>query len=221
MFKYDMHVHNLEVSPCGHVPAQEVVRLYKEAGYSGICITDHFNDHVYNFLKGTSWKDYIDKFLKGYRIALSEGKNLDLFVSFGLEMKLDGSSNEYLIYGVTEDFLYRNPDLYKLDIFSFSKLIHDSGLLIYQAHPFRPGMFLTDRGLLDGIEGYNGNMRQTSRNDEVLNYAKKNSIPTISGSDFHQLEDLARGGILAENKITSDDMLLSVLRNKEYELIIT
>ena len=37
-YRYDTHVHTCEVSPCGKVPAEEMVRLYREAGYQGIII---------------------------------------------------------------------------------------------------------------------------------------------------------------------------------------
>ena len=42
IYKYDIHTHTSEVSPCGKVEAEKVVELYKEAGYTGIVITDHY-----------------------------------------------------------------------------------------------------------------------------------------------------------------------------------
>ena len=42
-FLLDMHMHTKETSSCGEVPAAEVGRLYKEAGYQGIMITDHYH----------------------------------------------------------------------------------------------------------------------------------------------------------------------------------
>ena len=38
----DTHVHTSQVSPCGKVPAEEMIELYKEAGYGGVIITDHY-----------------------------------------------------------------------------------------------------------------------------------------------------------------------------------
>ena len=38
----DTHVHTCQVSPCGKVPAKEMIELYKEAGYGGVIITDHY-----------------------------------------------------------------------------------------------------------------------------------------------------------------------------------
>ena len=42
-FLLDMHMHTKETSSCGEVPAAEGVRLYKEAGYQGVMITDHYH----------------------------------------------------------------------------------------------------------------------------------------------------------------------------------
>ena len=68
--------------------------------------------------------------------------------------------------------------------------------MIYQAHPFRVGIFPENPEYLDGIEVYNGNPRHDSRNEKAAEYAKYYNLKMLSGSDFHQTEDLARGGIV-------------------------
>ncbi|MGI6707422.1 MAG: hypothetical protein ACOX6S_14745 [Clostridia bacterium] len=69
LYKYDTHVHTAETSRCGKVDAVEVVRLYKEAGYDGIFITDHYNKDFFEALNGKSWKEKMDQYLRGYRLA--------------------------------------------------------------------------------------------------------------------------------------------------------
>lgn len=49
-YLYDTHVHTSESSPCGRLNAQETVRLYSQAGFSGFCITDHYTRDFF-FLK--------------------------------------------------------------------------------------------------------------------------------------------------------------------------
>lgn len=41
-YKYELHCHTDEVSLCGKVPAGEIAEMYRQAGYSGIVITDHY-----------------------------------------------------------------------------------------------------------------------------------------------------------------------------------
>ena len=47
LYYYDLHVHTSNVSPCAHVKAEEVVRLYAQAGYKGIVITDHYSEKYF------------------------------------------------------------------------------------------------------------------------------------------------------------------------------
>ena len=41
--RLEMHAHDCEVSPCAVIKAKELVDGYKEAGYDGIVITNHFD----------------------------------------------------------------------------------------------------------------------------------------------------------------------------------
>ena len=42
MYRYDLHVHTKEVSPCGKLTVEETVDLYKAKGYDGFWLTNHF-----------------------------------------------------------------------------------------------------------------------------------------------------------------------------------
>ena len=42
--RLEMHAHDCEVSPCAVIKAKELVDGYKEAGYDGIVITNHFDN---------------------------------------------------------------------------------------------------------------------------------------------------------------------------------
>ena len=41
-YRYETHMHTAEGSRCARAAAEEQVRFYKDRGYDGICITDHF-----------------------------------------------------------------------------------------------------------------------------------------------------------------------------------
>lgn len=53
-YRYDLHVHTSEVSACGSIPAKEVVRLYHQAGYDGLVITDHYADYFFQKMPNLS-----------------------------------------------------------------------------------------------------------------------------------------------------------------------
>lgn len=221
IYKYDVHTHTSEISPCGKVDAVEVVELYKQAGYAGIVITDHYYEGFFENINSSYWEEKIDVFLSGYEKALSKGLSLGLNVMLGIEIRFIDSPNDYLIYGLNKDFLKENPELYNLNLLKFRNMIKDKGMLIYQAHPFRPGLVVQEPELLDGIEVYNGNPRHDSRNDLAYSFAIDNGLKMISGSDFHQVMDLARGGIIVKENISTSKELVEVLESNDGVELIT
>jgi predicted metal-dependent phosphoesterase TrpH len=195
-FRFDTHVHTSEVSPCAEVPAREVVRLYKRAGYNGIVVTDHYNSWTLENFGVKNWARICDRYLAGYLAAREEGERVGLVVLPGLEITFDSVGYaDFLVFGLDPEYLYHYPSLYKLGLQRFRELTSPLGCLVYQAHPFRPGITLANPAWIDGVEVYNGNPRHQSANRLALEFAKRHKLLESSGSDFHQKEDLARGGV--------------------------
>ena len=42
MFLYETHVHTIKASACAWNTPKEMVQAYKQAGYAGMILTDHF-----------------------------------------------------------------------------------------------------------------------------------------------------------------------------------
>ncbi len=210
---YDVHIHTSETSSCGKVDAKTVVRVYKEAGYHGLVITDHYTRGYFESLRYNQWEDKVNQYLRGYHSALAEGRKLGLNVLLGMELRFDENESDYLIYGIDEDFLFRHRELYTLNIEKFSGMINGTTIQIYQAHPFRLTSVPANPAYLHGIEVYNGNPRQISNNSKAFEYAKKNGLKMISGSDFHLLSDLARGGIILSDTPPDSVEFAQILKN--------
>lgn len=208
----DTHVHTDEVSRCGKVPARKLVNLYKEAGYDGIVITDHYYQGFFETMSGWDWSRKSDAFLAGYREALEEGGKIGLDVFLGAELRFTEHENDYLVYGIDREFLLNHPCLYDLGLKRFRELIRNRDILLYQAHPFRVGMVPAPPPLLDGVEVFNGNPRHDSQNSHARQFALENGLKMLSGSDFHQVEDLAGGGIVLKERIRSGRELVKVLK---------
>jgi predicted metal-dependent phosphoesterase TrpH len=211
-FKIDTHVHTREVSPCGKVCAKEVVDLYKKAGYDGVVITDHFYDRFFAGFSELPWKAQIDYYMTGYREALNRGREVGLQVILGIELRFSDSPNDYLVYGIDESFLKKTPELFEGNLKEFKQIAGEQNLLIYQAHPFRPGINVANPDYLDGVEVFNGNPRHDSRNELAYQFAQKNQLRMISGSDFHQAGDQGRGGINIRTKISTSHELVAALK---------
>ncbi|MCX7708675.1 MAG: PHP domain-containing protein [Clostridia bacterium] len=220
LYRFDTHVHTSETSPCGRIDGAMVARLYKHAGYDGIVITDHYCSSVFNSIKTKNWAEKVDIFLEGYRNAYEEGQRIGLKVILGIELCFDESFNDYLVYGIDEVFLKEHPRLYELGLKKFREFVKDRSILIYQAHPYRSWVAPADPKLLDGVEVFNGNPRHNSKNHRALGFAKENKLKMLSGSDFHQKEDLALGGIvLSECPADSKEFAQLLRENKVVELL--
>lgn len=142
-----------------------------------------------------------------------------VFFLLGFELNFYNTSNDYLVYGATEEFLRAHGDLMAMTPKQVSKLCRENGLLFIQAHPFRRGMEVVDWNILDGYEVFNGNPRHNSNNDIAEIWAKKhNKSLVVSGSDFHEIDDACAGGVYFKNPIRTNDDLLRELKSGNYRL---
>ena len=216
-----MHFHTKNTSNCANVKAEVAVEEYIKAGYDGIVVTDHLSPST--FMKYgrelLSWKKKVDFFLRGYKAA-KKAANGRIQVLLGMELRYNTSEgeNDYLVYGITEEFLYSHPEILEMNSKTFYDLAKENHLLVFQAHPFRIGMKVTNPKYLDGVEIFNGNPRHNSNNDIAEMWAKKYDLLVTSGSDYHEIEDLGSGGIYFNKEITDNKTLVEEMLKKDYEL---
>lgn len=218
-YKYELHCHTKETSLCGQVPAAEIVKMYKESGYSGIVITDHYSPMT--FKPSRVWRPQTDMdfYLKGYKEAL-KCSDENFTVLLGMEIRYYATANDYLVYGVTEDFLKNNGNLMKLYTKKFYKLAKENNMLVVQAHPFRNSLMIRiSTDYLDGAEVHNGKADLESNLKSAKWADEHNMAIRISGSDFHRPNNLATGGIITDEPIKTNDDLLRILRSGNYEMI--
>ena len=212
MFLTETHMHTVPGSPCAKVMPEDAVESYIDSGYSTIVITNHFCRDCRNIYRLDDDKEWIDHFLLGYRNAHIAAKGR-IHVLLGMEIRFDENANDYLVYGPTADDLYAIPDMYSWKLGQFHQYAALHGWMILQAHPFRNGMSVIASDQVDGIEVFNGNPRHDSRNDIAVGWANKFQLLRTAGSDFHQPEDLARGGLLTTTPITTIEELQQAIRN--------
>lgn len=220
-YLFEMHTHTKEVSTCAVAYAEDLINSYKDSDYKGFVLTNHMNPETFERvgLADASWDEKINHFMKGFD-AVKKAAGNRFIVLLGMEIRFYNTpNNDYLVYGVTEEFLRSHGDLMAMSPKQFSKLCKENDMLFIQAHPFRRGMMVTDWNLLDGYEIFNGNPRHNSNNDIAEIWAKKhNKSIVVSGSDFHEVDDACAGGIYFKNPIQNNDDLLRELRSGNYTL---
>ena len=206
----ELHAHTAETSACSNIEAKYIVETYKAKGYSGILITDHYVDYNHG---------NPERFLAGYRAAKVYGDKIGLKVYLGMELRTDYMPNDYILIGLTEEFLMQHPDIYKMPMEALKALLNGNGILMIQAHPFRDGMIQMSLDQVNGFEVYNGAVWFENRNEKAEAYCKKlNGLPT-SGSDCHRDFQMCRGGIACSSLPEDTKELAALIKSRKYKLI--
>ncbi len=223
-YKTELHCHCNLVSACAQEPPEDLAEQYISAGYDSIVLTDHLSRFTFlerseGDMSDADWQEKIDYFLRGYeRVCRAAQGRMNVIL--GVELRLNTTESDYLIYGIDEAFLRSHPDMMDMRLREVSALVREAGGLFVQAHPFRNYITVSDPALIDGIEVCNLNARHDSRNDIAALWAEKFSLIPTSGGDYHRRGDIENGGgIITDTEIKSGAQLVSVLRSGNYKII--
>lgn len=220
-YKYELHTHTKYGSrQCGRTEPKDIARMYKEQGYSGIVLTDHYSPLTFDLRHGFfNPQKFIDCYINPY-YEMKKYEDDNFSVMFGMELRHYGTGNDYLIYGVDPEWLRAQGNLLAKWEKEVYELVHKEGYLIYQAHPFRPYITRCNPKYIDGVEIYNGKTPKAS-NEKAEKWARENNKLMVSGSDFHVEKQLARGGIITKKPIRNNADLLETLKSMDFEMIRT
>ncbi|MDE5698289.1 MAG: hypothetical protein K2I96_12910, partial [Lachnospiraceae bacterium] len=97
-YLYEVHLHTTGASACARSAGSEYISYYKNLGYDGIIVTDHFFNGNCCVPKNLPWEERVDIFCSGYEDARAEGNRQGLKVFFAWECRFDG--DEFLVYGL-------------------------------------------------------------------------------------------------------------------------
>jgi len=220
-YLYETHMHTAEVSACAIKSAAQQAAKYKEMGYTGIIITDHFINGYTTCPKNIPWDEKMRFFMTGYEAAKKAGDKLNLDVFLGWEFTIRGS--DFLTYGLDLEFLLAHPGFDKMNIEKYSTLVRENGGYIAQAHPYRDEYYIEHKypvapHLLDGVEVYNEMDKRVS-NEKALAFAQKNNLPMQSGTDSHGRGNLYYSGIILRQRAESIHDIIRAIKNKETKQI--
>ncbi len=219
-YKYELHCHTGDVSRCAACPAEKAVEIYKEKGYSGMVITDHYSPQTFLDRHLFSPQREVDFYLSGYEKALAAAGD-DFTVLLGMELRFYGNGNDYLVFGMTPEFIRGHGNLMTYYPRRFYKLCKEYGMLFLQAHPFRPYIFRTNPKYLDGCEIYNKKDAKKGINEKAEKWAEKHNMKIrTGGADFHREANAVNAsGIITKEKIKTNDDLIRILKSGDFKII--
>ena len=224
MYLYETHLHAQPISACARVSIRDNLEFYKQKGYTGVFMTDHFVDG--NYAREARSLPY-DERIRYYFSAFKEGKRLGeeigIEVFYGFEMSYGGT--DFLVYGIDEEWCLVHEDMDKMPKSQLLKLLMAEGGLVIQAHPFREAGYIDHIRLfprcIHGTEVFNA-CRTDFENKLAEQYSENYGLIRFSGSDNHIGADLPRlGGMATEAPIQSErDFISAVLCGNAKPFII-
>ena len=187
--KFDLHVHT-NASMDGIVPPKKLVELARKR-VDGIAITDH------NTMKGWEQVRHVKEFhiIPGMEIKIKEeGKTIGDILALFLKEEVKSRS----LYEVIDE-------------------IRSQDGIIAVAHPFRskkPFLMIDEiREKIDAIEVFNARCLNDEVNETALNYAKKNDLAFVAGSDAHTPWEIGRAYTTAD--VSDIEELRKAIKKKQ------
>lgn len=201
----DLHVHTRDGSPDSSVDPYDLVRLAKEHGVDGICITEHGNT-----------KSKLADILR---------EKFDFLIIGGMEASTE--LGDLLIFGLDSypRTMYRAADI--------KPLVDEAGGVMVAAHPFRSylGCRMSDDPIVeqkleegcgrplfkmvDAMEVING---WSSRQDVMFcqEVSRRLNMKGTGGSDAHMSKQVGCCVTIFNNGIRSESDLIQALKNDRY-----
>lgn len=229
-YAYETHLHTNQASACGNNTGAEMARACKQAGYTGIIVTDHFFYGNCCVDRSLSWENWVENYCKGYEDAKAEGDKIGLQVFFGWEACYKGT--EFLINGLSKEWLLAHPEIKDCTIEEQFSLVHADGGMVVHCHPFREEAYIPEIRLFpdycDAVEGVNATHachRSKAHNNPEFDvrakeYAAKYNKPMTSGSDIHAV-NLLYGGLAFQRKLEDSKDYIKAIMGREPVILLT
>nr|MBO4518069.1 histidinol phosphatase [Clostridia bacterium] len=188
MYRYETHLHTRPASACARCGVRESLEFYREQGYDGVFITNHFLDGNFKERNNDtlSYREKVKIYNNDYYEGVEIGKDIGLKVFFGLEISYGGT--DFLVYGLPPEWWLDHPEIMDMKKSQELPFLMSQGALVIQAHPFREEGYidhirLYPRGV-HGIEIYNA-CNTELENAMAKIYAEKYGFLKFAGSDNH------------------------------------
>lgn len=211
-YRIEMHAHTSPFSGCSDVTPEEMVKKYKDIGFDGVVITNHFVSW-YRGRFGT-YEDMAKAYVDEFRKTKELGDAVGLKVIFGMEISME---LDHLVYGIDEDYPFVAIKYLDGEFEDFYKEQKDDTKVILHAHPFRGDADEDVPEAVDGIEIFNLHGDANNRISIAADFARKHNYSIAScGTDFHY--DPYCGMVCLRTRVLPEDSfeLAKILKSGDY-----
>jgi len=219
-YLYETHLHTAGVSKCAVSGGADYIEGYKDMGYSGIIVTDHFYNANCSLSRKLPWREWVKRFFSGYEDAKNEGERRGIDVFFGWEETFEGC-DDYLIYGLDQEWLFEHPEVRHWTRSEQYRAVRNGGGCVVQAHPFRQRHYIhriiLSRDCVDGVETANAGNEQNS-DTLAYHYAKNIGKTMTAGTDIHEAFLINCGqlyGVYVDKKLNSISDYVRIILNNQ------
>ncbi len=221
MYLYETHLHTVPVSTCAKSTVRESLEFYKELGYTGVFITNHFIDGNINIDKTSPYEDKINFYFSDYEEGARLSGEIGIDVFCGVEMSYKGT--DFLVYGLDKQWYLEHPEIEDMKRGEELQFLMDNGALVIQAHPYREWRNVDHIRLfpryVHGVEVFNG-CRSDFENGMADAYAKAYGLLEFSGTDCHRVTTQKKfGGMQFETPIKNELDFIERIKNGETNII--
>jgi hypothetical protein len=220
-YLYETHLHTSPASKCAISRGSDYIAGYRDMGYSGIIVTDHFFNGNCSLSRKLPWNEWVNRFCQGYEDAYNEGIKQGFDVFFGWEETFDGF-DDYLVYGLDKNWLLEHPEVRNWTRGEQYHTVKEAGGCVVQAHPFRQRAYIPKIVLspccVDAVEVVNGGHEDVSFDALANRYAKKIGKPVTAGTDIHDASDIYYNelfGVYVNKKMNSIIDYVNIILNNE------
>ncbi len=218
MMKVELHCHT-DGSSCADYTIEGIINDYLKAGYGGIVATNHYANLEYVRQGFSCPQDYAKAFLSWIEDAERVGKEKNIKIFYGMEVRLTYNHTEFMLYGFEKNFVLENPEIYNLTQEQLFELANKHNIFMYQTHPFRDGVVVGNPKYMHGAEYFNGHYHHNNNNSLAKEFCEKNNLIKVVGTDFHHDDQPITTAVLVPDDIKDSIELTKYIRTNKFDTI--
>ena len=219
-YRYETHLHTIPVSKCARVSVRENLECYKQLGYDGVFITNHFIDGNIGIDSSLPYEERIEFFFSDVEEGKRIADEIGIRVFSGLEMSYGGT--DFLVYGLDKEWFLAHPQIEHMKKSEELAFLIEHNALVIQAHPFREASYIDHIRLfprvVHGVEVVNACCTDFE-NQMARQYAEQYQLLQVAGSDNHRGERLKKfAGVQFETPLRDELDFVDRVKNGETEI---